>query len=122
MGFFMIELITPAIGIVFGAIGTWITIRTYVRQLKREWQLRWDEEVKRKAEGEVKAYAAERDFNHLKNNQEQLKLAVKEIEDEVRELSQILIEIRTSHNATYHRVENLAARFDSNTGGWGKDK
>jgi predicted nucleic acid-binding Zn-ribbon protein len=115
----MLEVIGLLSGVVFGAVGMLIAVQNHIRSLRQGWSDRWEEETRRKVDAEKKAYAAERDFNHLRGNQEQLKQAIGQLQDEVEELTKVLIEIRTAHNATYNRVENLAARFDNNTSGFG---
>lgn len=114
----MIELTATLAGILFGAIGALLAVSQYVKGQRRDWEQRLEREIARKVESEKKAYAAEHDFQHLKRNQEQMKQAIAMLQDELEETTKVLIEIRTSHNATHNRVENLAARFDNSTSGF----
>lgn len=59
-----------------GIIGTWLAVRSYYEKRQRELS-------DRNALGVQKAYAAERDFEHLKRDQEQMKEALKLLDDEI---------------------------------------
>ena len=107
-------------GVLFGAIGCYLGVRTYTRDLKKEWQSKLQSEIDRNADSKVKAYAAERDFNHLKNNQEQLKLAVTDLQDDFEHLKDTQIEMRTLLNGSYNQLQIIAARFSENSTGWMK--
>jgi len=54
-------------------------------------------------------------------NQEQMKEAVAELQDESEELGKVLIELRTLQTAMNNRLEMLTARVDGETtGGWAR--
>lgn len=59
-----------------GMVGTWIAVRSYYEKRHRE-------TMDRNAISVQKAYAAERDFEHLRKNQEQIKEAIKILDDEL---------------------------------------
>lgn len=61
--------ITTAITIGSAALGLW----AHSRQLEKERRRVRHEEKQRYADSQLKEYASERDFNHLKRNIEQLK-------------------------------------------------
>lgn len=107
-------------GVLFGAIGCYLGIRNYTRDLKKEWQAKLQAEIDRNSDSKVKAYAAERDFNHLKNNQEQLKLAVSDLQTEFEELKDSQIEMRTLMNASYTQLQILSSRVTEGSAGWMK--
>lgn len=86
-----------------------------------------------------KRYAAERSFDHLRRNQEQMGQAITSVLDEVEslardaessaalinevrreviELNRTFVEVKALTLAITNRMEGLAARFDSSTGGW----
>lgn len=114
----MLEIISPIAGIIFGAVGCWILVRRYVRELKKEWQSRWDEEAEKKAQAQLKAYAAERDFNHLKNHLGQLQHTIELMQDDLEEVGKNLVEMRSNYNGMFHQLSHLAARLDASTSGW----
>lgn len=61
-----------------GIVGTWITVHTFYAKRNKEIMDRY-------ASSQTKEYAAQRDFDHLKNNQEQMKEALKILDDELTE-------------------------------------
>lgn len=104
----MIEVIATICGIGFGAIGTLIAAREHIKGIKQDFKLRLEEEMNRQTEAKVKAYAAERDFNHLRNNQEQLKVAVGLIQNEVDTIKDRQIEMTVIQRELYNSVQSLA--------------
>lgn len=113
-----IEFAATLAGLLFGSIGTLLTVRNHVRTLNRDWRERWDAEINRKTQSELKAYAAQRDFEHLRKNQEQMKEAVKILQDETDEQSRTLVELRTTTTGLFHQISAIAAKIDANTGAW----
>jgi chromosome segregation ATPase len=88
-----------------------------------------------------KRYAAERDFQHLKKNQEGIAVLLTQMDDSLddmqreedalleefrklaqsySELNRSYIEMRTLVMAMHNRMEAIAARIDSSTSGWTK--
>lgn len=117
----MLEVVATLTGILFGAIATLIGVRSYIQNIRRDWQQRLQAEMDKQADSKLKAYAAERDFNHLRNNQEQMKQAVSKLQDESEEMSHVLIELKTLQTAINNRLEMLTARVDGETtGGWAR--
>ena len=114
----MIEIAIPIVSTMLGTIGTLIAVQSHIRSLKRDWKMRLQEEIDRNSEGKLKAYAAERDFNHLRNNQEQLKQAVMEIQKEVDSLHDQQTELKITSNATYNQLQAIAARLGEGSMGW----
>jgi hypothetical protein len=105
-------------GVLFGAIGTFLAVITYVRALRKEWQQKYDRELERKAESEVKKFAAEREFAHLKRNHENLQQTLKVITEQIDEQERNLIEMKVSFTGMYHQIQHIAARLDGATGGY----
>lgn len=117
----MLEFAATLAGILFGAIGTLIAVRSYIQGIRRDWQQRLQAEMDKQADSKLKAYAAERDFNHLRNNQEQMKQAVAGLQDESEELSKVLIELKILQTAMNNRLEQLTARVEGeSTIGWAR--
>lgn len=107
-------------GVLFGAIGTFLAVITYVRALRKEWQQKYDREMERKAEAEVKKFAAEREFAHLKRNHENLQETLKVITEQIDEQERSLIEMKVSFAGMYHQLQHIAARLDGSTGGYSR--
>lgn len=114
----MNDAIPTLAGVLFGAIGCYLGVRNYTRELKKEWQAKLDNEINKNADSKVKAYAAERDFNHLKNNQEQFKEALRMLQDEFEDLRTTQIETKTLLTATYNQMQQIAMRFGEGSMGW----
>lgn len=72
-------------GLVLGIFGAWLSFDSRNRAVLKEKQRELEQERERYADSEKKKYAAERDFNHLKRNQEQLKEGLKLISQELEE-------------------------------------
>jgi predicted nuclease with TOPRIM domain len=117
----VLEVIATLTGILFGAIGTLIGVRSYIQNIRQNWQQRLQAEINKQADSKLKAYAAERDFNHLRNNQEQMKEAVSGLQEESEELRHVLIELKTLQTAMNNRLEMLTARVEGeSTSGWAR--
>lgn len=71
----------------FGIIGTWLALNAY-------YQKKHQETLDRYATGKQKEYAAERDFQHLKRNQEQMQEALKLLDEEVSDNREDVKEIK----------------------------
>ncbi len=90
-----------------GAIGTWLALKTF-------YERRHKETLERFAEGRQKEYAAERDFEHLRRNQEQLKVNLSALDDELQDAKADVKEIKGM-------ISVFLARFnDSSSNIWGK--
>ena len=113
-----IEIAATFAGLLFGSIGTLLTVRNHVRTINRDWREKWETEMHRKAQAEVKEYAAQRDFQHLSKHQDQMKEAIKLLQDETDDQSKTLVEVQTTMKGLYHQVSSIAAKLDSSTGGW----
>lgn len=103
----MIEFIATICGISFGAIGTYLATAQHIKSLKQDFKLRLQEEMDKQAEARVKAYAAERDFNHLKNNQEQLKQSILLIQSEVDSIQDRQIEMSVIQRELHNIVQTF---------------
>lgn len=117
----MFEVVATLTGILFGAIGTLIGVRSHIQSIRQSWQQRLQAEMDKQADSKVKAYAAERDFSHLRNNQEQMKQAIVQVQDESEELKHVLIELKILQTAMNNRLEMLTARVEGETtSAWSK--
>ncbi|MBD2465782.1 hypothetical protein H6G89_32860 [Oscillatoria sp. FACHB-1407] len=70
--------------------------------------------------GKTKAYAAERDFAHIKRNYEQAQQALCSLQEDNDKLHDTLIEMKAYILGISNRLEGIAARLDSATGGWSR--
>lgn len=70
-----------------GAIGTWLALKTF-------YEKKHQETLNRFAEGKQKEYAASRDFEHLRRNQEQLKENLAALDDELQDAKENVKEIK----------------------------
>lgn len=113
-----IELTATLAGLLFGSIGTLLTVRNHVRTINKDWREKWETEMNRKAEATVKEYAAQRDFQHLQKNQEQMKKAIEMLQEDQTEQSRVIVEVQTTMKGLYHQVSAIAAKIDASTGGW----
>lgn len=67
-----------------------------------------------------KNYAAERDFAHIRRNYEQAQQALNSLQEDNDRVREILIEMKSLMLAMSNRMEGIAARLDSSTGGWSR--
>lgn len=116
----MLDVAATLAGIAFGAIGAYLGLRSYVAQIKDNFQQQQEKLSNQNAESKLKEYAAQRDFAHLQRNYEQLNQGVVHHHDALEEVVKQLIEMRTLNLSIYHRLESLAARIDGSTTGWTK--
>ncbi|HEY9658781.1 MAG TPA: hypothetical protein V6C65_10045 [Allocoleopsis sp.] len=115
----MPELAISMIGRLLTVLTTLMAVQSHIRGLKREWQSRLQAEIDRNSDAKVKSYAAERDFGHLKNNQEQMREAIKLLQSEVEALKDTQIELKVMMNASYTQIQMLTARFSGDSSmGW----
>lgn len=105
----MFELILPTLSTLLGVLGTLAALQAHIRGLKKEYRAQLQAEIDRNSEAKIKAYAAERDFNHLRNNQEQFKQAMIEIQDDLDKLQSEMIEQRTIAKALYGQLQQVTA-------------
>ena len=110
----MLGIIATVCGIIFGMVAMSLSLRNHIRQIKQDFERRLSEEMNRQSEAKVKAYAAQRDFEHLDRHQEQLKLAVAELQDDFTEMEKKLLEMQIIGKGAYNRIEQVAARLDAN--------
>jgi len=110
----MLGIIATVCGIIFGMVAMSLSLRNHIRQIKQDFERRLAEEMNRQSEAKVKAYAAQRDFEHLDRHQEQLKLAVAELQDDFTEMEKKLLEMQIIGKGAYNRIEQVAARLDAN--------
>lgn len=110
----MLGIIATVCGIIFGMVAMSLSLRNHIRQIKQDFERRLAEEMNRQSEAKVKAYAAQRDFEHLDRHQEQLKLAVSELQDDFTEMEKKLLEMQIIGKGAYNRIEQVAARLDAN--------
>jgi chromosome segregation ATPase len=110
----MLGIIATVCGIIFGMVAMSLSLRNHIRQIKQDFERRLAEEMSRQSEAKVKAYAAQRDFEHLDRHQEQLKLAVAELQDDFTEMEKKLLEMQIIGKGAYNRIEQVAARLDAN--------
>ena len=110
----MLGIVATVCGIIFGMVAMSLSLRNHIRQIKQDFERRLAEEMNRQSEAKVKAYAAQRDFEHLDRHQEQLKLAVAELQDDFTEMEKKLLEMQIIGKGAYNRIEQVAARLDAN--------
>jgi len=110
----MLGIVATVCGIIFGMVAMSLSLRNHIRQIKQDFERRLSEEMTRQSEAKVKAYAAQRDFEHLDRHQEQLKLAVAELQDDFTEMEKKLLEMQIIGKGAYNRIEQVAARLDAN--------
>lgn len=70
-----LELIGTILGLIATGTGTWLGVSSYYRSELKEY-------VKREAERERKEYAAQREFEHLRRNQEVMSKSLDELHKE----------------------------------------
>ncbi|GEM_PF-4522043 len=85
------------ISLSLGAAGTYLALRTF-------YEKKHQETLDRFAQSQTKAYAAERDFEHLRRNQEQMKESIKLLDDEVSETRADLKEVKGMLTAMFARI------------------
>ena len=110
----MLGIIATICGIIFGMVAMAVSLRNHIREIKKDFERRLAEEMSRQSEAKVKEYAAQRDFEHLDRHQEQLKLAVAELQDDFTEMEKKLLEMQIIGKGAYNRIEQVAARLDAN--------
>ena len=113
----MIEIIATLVGVLGGVIGTFLSVRGHMSQVRKDYQARLDAEFQRQADAKVKEYAAQRDFEHLKRHHEQLKLLVIDLQKESEEVKEKLIELQITSRGAFNRIEQIAAKVEANTMG-----
>lgn len=114
----MIEVIATLTGVVGGVIGTFLSVRGYMTQIRKDYERRIQDEIQRNADAKVKEYAAQRDFEHLKRHHEQLKEMVVGIDRELERVKNALIELQAVSKGAFNRIEQIAAKLEGmNTSG-----
>lgn len=103
----MPEIVLSIVGTICGSVGTLIAVQAHIKSLKNDWRNRLEDEINRQNEAKIKAYAAERDFNHLRNNQDQLKEAMKSLTTEADEIRERVIKIEVLQQQLYNQFQNL---------------
>lgn len=111
----MIEIIATLVGVLGGVIGTFLSVQGHMRQIRKDYQSRLDEEISRNAAAKVKEYAAERDFQHLQRHHEQLKLLVLDLQKESESLKDEVLELKVTSRGAFTRIEQIAAKLDTGT-------
>lgn len=110
----MLGVIATICGIVFGMVAMSLSLRQHIRELRKDFERRLNEEMNRQSEAKVKEYAAKRDFEHLDRHQQQLKTVVVELQNELSEVEKKLVELEVIGKGSYNRIEQVAARLDAN--------
>ena len=98
------ELIVTLSGVLFGAVGMLIAVQQHIKALRKEWKSKLEEEKERHSQANVKAYAAQRDFQHLERHLGQHKEAIKMLEDELEEVKGNQIEMKTLLRTIAHNT------------------
>lgn len=84
-----ITILSFTIGVLGGGISSALAAaRWYAEQARNKERVR--------ADNQLKEYAAQRDFNHLRNSQEQLSQAIKQLSDEMEMVTIRLMKIEVS--------------------------
>ena len=116
----MIELAATLCGLLFGAVATLLAVQQHIHTLKKNHQTRLEEEKQRHSQSEVKAYAAQRDFQHLERHLGQHKEAIRVMQEDVDRLEQNQIEMKTLLTASYNQIQILLQQSGHGvTGGYG---
>lgn len=117
----LLSIALTLFGVATTAIGTWIALRSHYRQVLHDkqqvihdQQISVERLIQEKSAAATKEYAAQRDFEHLKRNQDQMREAIKMVQDENREQQDLLIELKVSFRAMYNRIEQIAAQLSGN--------
>lgn len=92
-----VDFLQKILSVVLGATGTWLAVRSF-------YEKKHQETLDRYAQSREKSYAAERDFEHLRRNQEQMKDALKMLDDELTETREDFKELKGMLYATFNRV------------------
>lgn len=116
------EILATILGLSFGTISTLIAVRNHVKTINKEWRDRWDTEMQRQADSKVKEYAAQRDFEHLSRHQDQMKEAIRMLQEETEEQGKILIELKTLQTGLFNQFNSIAAKMDGSTAGWARSR
>jgi len=88
-----------------GAVGTWLALRSF-------YEKRHQETLQRFADGKQKEYAAQRDFEHLKRNQEQMQQSLRLLDEEIDGTKQDLKEIKGMLAIAFNRAgESISGIF-----------
>lgn len=103
----MAEVVLSIVGTLCGSLGTLIAVQAHIRSLKADWRRRLEDEINKQNEAKLKAYAAERDFNHLRNNQDQMKSAITSLTAETDEIREKVIRIEVLQQQLYNQFQNL---------------
>lgn len=101
-----LEAIATLMGIIGTILGTFIAVSQFYRN-------RIKEMIERNATAGIKAYAAQREFEHLERHQQQLKENVRCLQDDLIELEKQMVELKVISTASYNRIEQVAARLDT---------
>lgn len=83
----MIDLAEKLISVLFGAAGAWIALKTF-------YERKHQETLDRFADARKKEYAAQRDFEHLRRNQEQMRGAIEQLDRDFEEIRETFGEIK----------------------------
>lgn len=106
-------------GLILTSIGTYLAVRSFYQQLVGAKQRQIQAMIDEKAAAATKAYAAQRDFEHLKRNQEQLKVGLTHLSGDLEKNEKLLLELSIKFNAVFHQVQRIAAKLDGGvSGGW----
>lgn len=109
----MIEVVATLTGVLSGVIGTFLAIRGHMTQVRRDYEKRLAEEMNRQSEARVKEYAAQRDFEYLARNHEQLKEVVNRIDSDVEKIKDTLLELQVTSRGAFNRMEQIAAKLEA---------
>ena len=100
-----IDFASKSIPMFLAGVGTWLGVRSF-------YEKKHQEVLDRYATGREKAYAAERDFAHLSRNQEQMKEALKQLDDELTETRADFKELKGMLYTMFNRTdETLSGIF-----------
>ncbi len=95
----LIDFAEKLFSLTLGAIGTWLALRAF-------YERRHQETLNRHATSQQKEYAAQRDFEHLKRNQDQMKEALKVFDDELQATREDVKEIKGMLTAWFGKMES----------------
>lgn len=85
------------VSLALGAIGTYLALRAF-------YEKKHNETVERLKTATTKEYAAQRDFEHLRRNQENIGISIKLLDDELKETREDFLEIKGMLMVVLNRV------------------
>ena len=90
----MIDFLIASSGILFGALGAFLALRQHINAIQIEANRKLQEQIKQESDSKLKAYAAEREFGHIRRQYEQLAGLLLQVDNELRDLRVSFVELK----------------------------